>query len=79
MSLLSQKDTHTVVPVDGGYAIAPVEQVEPIAQQEAKAEPTVAVNTESQLDTVQGTQAATESGNNTESPVLSDREKYMLS
>ncbi|HQV23971.1 MAG TPA: hypothetical protein PLJ88_12860, partial [Agitococcus sp.] len=51
--------------------------IEPVVQQEAKAEPTVAVNTESQLDTVQGTQAATESGNNTESPVLSDREIHV--
>ena len=32
------KDTHTVVPVDGGYAIAPVEKAEPVVQQEAKAE-----------------------------------------
>ena len=27
------------MPVDGGFAIAPVEQVEPIVQQEAKVEP----------------------------------------
>ena len=40
-----KKETHTVVPVDGGYAIAPVEQVKPVVQQKPKQEPTVAVNT----------------------------------